>query len=68
MRVTHLVLMMCACVCRSVCLCLQVLDAVLDALESNTRVEALYIQNFEQVRRCCSGVHSNAPVPCTGYP
>lgn len=29
----------------------RVLDAVLDALEANTRVEALYIQNFEQVRR-----------------
>ncbi|KAI3437870.1 hypothetical protein D9Q98_000316 [Chlorella vulgaris] len=26
----------------------RVLDAVLDALEANTRVEALYIQNFEQ--------------------
>lgn len=28
----------------------QVLDAVLEALEANTRVEALYCQNFEQVR------------------
>ena len=31
----------------------QVLDAVLDALEGNTRVEALYIQNFEQVGAQC---------------
>lgn len=30
----------------------QVLDAVLDALEGNTRVEALYIQNFEQASAC----------------
>jgi hypothetical protein len=27
-----------------------VIDAVLDALEVNTRIEALYIQNFEEVR------------------
>ncbi len=27
-----------------------VIDAVLDALAVNTRVEALYIQNFEEVR------------------
>lgn len=42
----------------------QVLDAVLEALEGNTRVEALYIQNFEQasavkglaVKECCDVV------------
>jgi hypothetical protein len=40
----------------------RVLDAVLDALEANTRVEALYIQNFEQVRRLrCIGL-SNKPL------
>jgi hypothetical protein len=27
-----------------------VIDAVLDALEVNTRIEALYIQNFEEVQ------------------
>ena len=27
-----------------------IIDAVLDALEVNTRIEALYIQNFEEVR------------------
>ena len=26
------------------------LDAIIDALAANTRVEALYIQNFERVR------------------
>lgn len=34
----------------------QVIDAVLDALEHNNRVEALYIQNFEKVRRVESGI------------
>ena len=55
MLVMHPEVLMCACFCCSVCLWPQVLDAVLDALESNTRVEALYIQNFEQVGRCCAG-------------
>ena len=30
-----------------------VMDAILTALEKNTLVEALYIQNFEEVRRAC---------------
>jgi hypothetical protein len=40
-----------------------VIDAVIDALEVNTRVEALYIQHFEKVRSAdLGGLGISAPV------
>ena len=43
----------------------RVIDAVIDALRDNTRIEALYLQNFEKVR--CSNTLSCHEWPIPGF-